>query len=233
MNQAIIVAAGSSVRMGGVDKTFVKILDHPAIWWTIVVFSKHPQISNIVLVGKRKDQKKLGDLVKKSDFKKVTAVVEGGGQRQDSVFGGLKAGERLGWDKNDLVFVQDGARILVTEKEISQAIIAAYSSEAVVIGVPVKDTIHKVDKEGWVMGTPSREALFAAQTPQVLRFDLALSAFENAQKEKRFFTDDVSLVRYYNPKLRVKIAQGSYENLKITTPDDVVTVENILKARQK
>lgn len=233
MNQAIIIAAGSSVRMKGVDKTFVKILGQSAIWWTIVTFENHPQIAGIVLVGKKADQKKLKDLVKRNKFKKVLAVTQGGLQRQDSVFEGLKQGQKLGWQKNDLVMIQDGARILVTEKEITNALIAAQSSGAAVVGVLVKDTIHKVDKEGLVAETPSREALFAAQTPQVLRFDLALSAFSKAEKEKRLFTDDVSLAKHYHPKLKVKIAAGSYENLKLTTPEDLATIENILKARQK
>lgn len=235
MNYAVIVAAGVSLRMRGIDKTFAQVCRRPAIYWTLQTFENHPQIGGIVLVGRSQDQQKLKELVQKkaSEFKKVVSIVEGGPHRQDSVFNGLLEGQRLGWQEKDLVLIQDGARILVTEKEITPAILAAEKSGAAVVGVPVKDTIHQVDKEGFIAQTPTRENLFAAQTPQVLRFGLALSAFLKAQKEGRLFTDDVSLVRYYHPEIRVKVTPGSYENLKITTPKDLETVENILKEREK
>lgn len=231
MNGAIIVTAGSSVRMGGRNKTFLRFFQEPAIFWALLPFENHPQIGQIVLVGKKEDLKKLKNLLKRKKFKKVKAVVAGGATRQASVLAGLKTGQGLGWQAKDLVCIQDGARILVREKEITPALRTAKIFGGAVVGVPVKDTIHLVKKGNFLAGTPKRESLLAAQTPQVLRFEVALSAFEKAQKEGRLFTDDVSLARYYHPEIQIKITPGSYENLKITTPEDLGTAKNILKER--
>lgn len=232
MNYAIILAAGSSVRMKGINKAFARISGQPVIYWTLTAFEKHPQISNIVLVGKKEDQKRLQSLVKNAEFKKVAAIVGGGIKRQDSVYQGLSAGQRLGWEKDDLILIHDGVRMLIKTEEIDRAILGAQNNGASTVGVSIKDTIHKVDKAGFLIETPSRESLFAAHTPQVIKFHLALTSFSKAQKEGLVFTDDVSLIKYYNPDLKVSMVCGSYENLKITTPEDLITVENIMRLRK-
>lgn len=227
MNIAIILTAGKSKRMKGIDKIFYKIKDKPLIFYTISVFENNPQIKKIVLVAKKNDFKKFVLLIEKHRFKKIAMMTEGGKERQDSAFNGLKAAGTLGAKKNDLILFHNGANPLVSQKEISAVIEAAKKYKAALLAQPAKDTIKKADKNNFVLETIPRENIFLAQTPQVIEYELAKKVFEKTVKDNLTVTDDVSLVERLD-KI-VKIIPCSYKNIKVTTRDDLKIIKSYLR----
>lgn len=230
MNFAIIVAAGQSVRMNGLNKILTPVLKKPVIYYTLLAFEKHPQIRGIILVGRKEDLKKLSQIVKKYQISKVKEIKEGGKERQDSVFAGFwQLKKKFKIKEDDLILIHNGANPLVSEIEITEAISAAKIYGASVVANPVKDTIKIVDKNLMVLKTLARKSLWAMQTPQVIAAGLAEKALGKAKKEGFYATDDVALVEFLGKP--VKIVPGSFNNIKITTPEDLKTVKNILKER--
>jgi len=223
MSFAIILAAGNSERMKGIDKIFYQVKRKPLIFYTILALEKHLQIKKIILVIKKADLKKFFFLVKKYKFKKIQAMVKGGKIRQDSAFNGLKMAEILGAKSGDLILFHNGCNPLVSQKEISKVLKAAKEYGAALVGQPAKDTIKEINKKGFVTKTIDRKNIFLAQTPQVIEYSLAKKTFEGAKKEKFKGTDDVSLVERLGK--RVKIVPCSYKNIKITTREDLKTVK--------
>jgi len=227
MNFAIILAAGDSKRMGGIDKIFYQISQKPLIFYTIRVFEKHPQIQKIILVAKRSDFKRFFSLIKTYKLKKVSMVVRGGKERQESAFNGLRAAKNLGVRLGDLILFHNGANSLVSSKEISEVIKAAKKYKAALVGQPARDTIKEITKNRFITKTINRKKIFLAQTPQVIEYNLAKKAFEKAQQEKFEGTDDVSLVERLGKK--VKAISCSYKNIKVTTKEDLKIIETLLK----
>ena len=227
MNFVVILAAGDSERMRGINKIFYKVRNKPLIFYTISIFENHPKINKIVLVTKKTDRKKFFDLIKRYEFKKVSRIIEGGKIRQDSAFNGLKAAEKLGAKSGDLVLVHNGANPLVSQNEITNVIRAAKKYKAALVGQAARDTIKEVTKERFVIRTIDRKKIFLAQTPQVIEYELAKRAFEKAHREKFYGTDDVSLVERLGVK--PKIVQAGSKNIKVTYPEDLKFVENQLK----
>lgn len=227
MNIAIILAAGNSKRMIGIDKIFFKIKRKPLIFYTIRVFEKHPEIKKIVLVVKRSDFKKFFSLIRNYKIKKVLTIIEGGKERQDSAFNGLKILEKFGAKAGDLILFHNGANPLVSQNEISAVIKAARKYQAALLGQPAKDTIKEINKDGILVKTIDRKKIFLAQTPQVIEYNLAKLAFEKASKENFRGTDDVSLVERLGRK--VKTVPCSSKNLKVTTREDLEIVKTHLK----
>lgn len=217
---AVIVAAGTASRMGGIDKVMAPLGGEPMIVRTVRTFQTCDAIREIVIVTRQDLLQRIMNLC--SGFDKVTAVVAGGSSRPESVSAGLHALS----DKVKLAAIQDGARPLITWQVIDRAVRAANTYGAAAPAVAVKDTI-KVVKGGVVMATPDRSHLQAVQTPQVFDIDLLRGALEKAKKDGAQITDDCSAVELMG--MSVKIVEGDERNLKVTTPVDLKLAEAFLE----
>ena len=223
---AVIVAAGASTRMQGTDKIMADLCGTPVIVHTLRAFEQSPEIDEIVLVTRPELRAELTSVTAREGFGKVTAVVPGGNTRMESVNRGLTA-----LSKNiRLAAIQDGARPLVTGEIISAAVTKARTTSAAAPAIPVKDTVKVADSEGRVLSTPDRETLRAVQTPQVFDRDLLLAAWKKAEQEGKQYTDDCAAMEGLGKT--VYLTEGSEENLKITTPLDLILAEEILKRRK-
>ena len=217
---AVIVAAGRSTRMGGVDKTFVPILGVPLVAHSLDCFESFTQIDQIVLVLAEESLDRGRQLVQERGYRKVAHVCAGGQRRQDSVRNGLGLLSPCDW-----VLVHDGARPCLDEAMLQRGLDAAAECGSAVAGVPVNDTIKLVSPDRMVSQTPDRSLLWAAQTPQVFRYDLLLEAHRTCTED---VTDDAAMVEALGHP--VKMFQGSFQNIKVTTADDLVIAEVFLKA---
>lgn len=217
---AVIVAAGSASRMGGIDKVMAELGGEPVIQRTVRAFQKSDAVSEIVIVTRENLIMPITELCR--DFSKVNAVVKGGGSRQESVQLGLNAVSR----KTKLVAVHDGARPLVSWQLIDRVIRAANTYGAAAPAIPVKDTIKTV-QGGVVLNTPDRSRLRAVQTPQVFDYDLLRGALKKAYQDGAEITDDCSAVERLD--MTVKIVEGEERNLKVTTPMDLKIAEMLLE----
>jgi 2-C-methyl-D-erythritol 4-phosphate cytidylyltransferase len=217
---AIIVAAGKSLRMGS-DKIWVSLAGRPLLAHTVSIFQFCSAIDRITLVLSA-DRQRLGmSLVKGARFGKVANICFGGEVRQQSVRAGLEALGPCEW-----VVVHDGARPLVTTRLIEQGLAAARETGAATCAVPLQDTIKLVDDKHLVEKSLNRNHLWLIQTPQVFRYDLLMEAHQKADG-KMAAGDDAALVeRLGHP---VKVFMGSYHNIKVTTPDDLVLAQMLLK----
>lgn len=227
MNYAIIVAAGKSKRMkSNVNKVLLHILNKPMIYYTLKVFQKCSLIDEIVVVTQRSDIEKINKVKQEYNFDKIQKIVEGGKERQDSVHNGLISLKNV--KNDDIIIVHNGSNPLVKEVEIVRCIDAAKKYGAAVAGFPLKDTIKKI-KNGFVEKTIGRTDVYQVQTPQAIKYGLFVGVFQNAKNKKLRFTDDVSLVEALGKK--VKLVSCSYENVKITTREDLEIAEGILMNR--
>jgi 2-C-methyl-D-erythritol 4-phosphate cytidylyltransferase len=220
---AVIVAAGSASRMGGIDKVMASLGGEPMIVRTVRTFQSCDAIREIVIVTREDLLVPIMDLC--HGFDKVRAVIVGGNSRDESVRKGLAALSA----KTKLVAVQDGARPLVTWQVIDRAVRAANSYGAAAPAVAVKDTI-KVVRGGIVAATPDRSALRAVQTPQVFDIDLLAGALAKAKQDGAAITDDCSAVERLG--MSVKIVEGDERNIKVTTPMDLKIAEMLLEEMQ-
>ena len=220
---AVIVAAGSATRMGGIDKVMADLGGEPMIVRTVRAFQNCEAIASIVIVTREDLIRPISDLCR--DMKKVAAVVAGGKSRQESVHLGLNALPK----GTKLAAVHDGARPLVSWQVIDRVVRAANTYGAVAPAIPVKDTI-KVVQGGLVKETPDRSSLMAVQTPQVFDFDLLRGALRKAEEDGAQVTDDCSAVE--RTGMRIKIVEGDERNLKVTTPMDLKIAELLLEETQ-
>ncbi len=220
---AIIAAAGASTRMRGIDKIFASVGGRPLLWHTLAAFQACGAVDQVVVVLGRGGVRRGRSLVKEGAFTKVTAVCAGGRRRQDSVAIGLKKLERCHW-----VVVHDGARPCVTAGLVELGLREAGPTGAAIAAVPLKDTVKTVGARGWVRGTPPREGLWAAQTPQVFRYEYLVEAHRRIRKD---VTDDASMVEALGH--RVRVYPGRYDNMKVTTPEDIPLAETILRMRDE
>lgn len=217
---AVIVAAGTASRMGGIDKVMAPLDGEPMIVRTVRTFQACDAIREIVIVTRQDLLVPIMDLC--HGFDKVTAVITGGSSRPESVAKGLGALSA----KARLVAVQDGARPLVTWQVIDRAVRAANSYGAAAPAIPVKDTI-KVVRGGIVAATPDRSALQAVQTPQVFDLDLLKGALTKAQRDGAEITDDCSAVERLG--MSVRMVEGDERNIKVTTPMDLKIAQMLLE----
>ena len=217
---AVIVAAGTASRMGGIDKVMAQLKGKPMIARTVRQFQDCDAISEIVIVTREDLIVPISGLCK--EMSKVTAVVAGGKSRQESVHLGLSALS----DQVKLAAVHDGARPLITWQVIDRVVRAANTYGAAAPAVPVKDTI-KVVEGRVVKHTPDRSTLFAVQTPQVFDFDLLRGALTKAELDGAQVTDDCSAVELMG--MSVKIVEGDERNIKVTTPMDLKIAEMLLE----
>jgi 2-C-methyl-D-erythritol 4-phosphate cytidylyltransferase len=219
----VIVAAGSSRRMGKGDKVWSLLGGKPILVRVVDTFQGCQLIDQIVVVLSKPNLERCQKLVAEQEWSKVTDVCLGGERRQDSVSEGLKRLNQCHW-----VIIHDGARPLVTEDLIHQGLNEASESGAAVAAVPVTDTIKVAGGDRLVRQTPPRHNLWAVQTPQVFRFDIIAEAYRRAKGEA---TDDASLVEQLG--YRVKLYMGSYDNIKLTTADDLALAEILWQKRGK
>jgi 2-C-methyl-D-erythritol 4-phosphate cytidylyltransferase len=208
---AVIAAAGASQRMAGVDKIFADLDGAPVLWHVVDTFERCKSIDQVVIMVSQQNLEMGMRLLGENRWPKVTGVYGGGARRQDSVIGGLARLTGCDW-----VVIHDGARPLVTADLIERGLAAAAETGAAIAAVPVTDTVKVVADDMTVEGTPPRRSLWGVQTPQVFRFSILDQAYRNLAIE---VSDDASAVERLGHK--VKIYQGSYDNMKITTPDDL------------
>ena len=217
---AVIVAAGQSRRMQGIDKLLVPVHGKPLLAYAVEPFQRSSLVDRVVLVLSQESVEEGRRLAKSQGWEKLTALVVGGARRQDSVGAGLQALGPCEW-----VLVHDGARPCVDEALIERGLEAARETGSAIAAVPAKDTIKVVGPDGVVAATPARDSLWLVQTPQVFRYDIIQRAYKQLDEEA---TDDASLVEGLG--YQVKVFMGSYANIKVTTPEDIATVELFLKS---
>lgn len=220
---AVIVAAGSASRMGGIDKVMALLGGEPMILRTVRAFEDCEAVKEIVIVTREDLMGPIAELC--SGFTKIRSVVQGGSSRQESVKLGLLAFSK----EVRLAAVHDGARPLVSGELIDKVIRAAHSYGAAAPAIPVKDTI-KIFEGGFIAATPDRSSLRAVQTPQVMDRDLLLGALEKAEQEGTALTDDCSAVEHIG--MRVRLVEGEERNLKVTTPLDLKIAELLLEEKK-
>lgn len=230
-NCVIIVAAGSGKRMrSAIAKQYIELKGRTILSYTIETFNNSENIDDIILVTSKDAVDYVRrEIIEKYGFDKVRTIVEGGVERQDSVYKGLKAVD----SDTDVVLIHDGVRPFVADKYIAELESIAMEFGGCVLGAPVKDTIKVCNSEGYITDTPKRETLWLAQTPQCFKYDIIMKAYEKAEKEGYRGTDDSMLAERLG--IRIKMVKGDYDNIKITTPEDLymgeVILENIIKKR--
>lgn len=222
---AVIVAAGSAKRMEGTDKIMAELCGEPLILHTLRAFQQSEDIQEIVLVTREDLLEPLSELCVEKKITKLTKICRGGETRAASVQAGLDQVSK----KCGFVAIHDGARPLVSQTVIHDAVRKAAKFNAAAPAVPVKDTIKEVHG-GIVAATPDRSALWAVQTPQVFAIDLYRAALDQAIAGKKEVTDDCSAAELYG--VNVVITPGSDENLKVTTPTDLILAEALMKRRE-
>lgn len=222
-NIAILLGAGNGTRMKSEkSKLLLAINGKTVIERTVEAFSKIDLIDEIIVVCREKDL---------NDFEEVLSKYElsycfGGSTRQESV---MNAVDTIEDDECDLLIIHDGARPLITEKEITDTIHFAGEKGAAAVGVPVKDTIKVVDSGMKIVDTPDRSTLISIRTPQIFDFKMYKAALELAKEQDKNFTDDCQLIENFGKP--VYVVTGDYGNIKITTPEDIPTAKSILDMR--
>jgi 2-C-methyl-D-erythritol 4-phosphate cytidylyltransferase len=211
---AVVPAAGSGVRFGtGTNKTLSPLLGKPVLVWTLQVLASVPEISEIIPVLREPDIEECMKLIE-----------EHGMKRQDSVRNGLGNIE----DEEAIVLVHDGVRPLIDTSLVGKVIAGLEGYDGCVCAVAPKDTIKEISEDGAIASTPSREKLLAVQTPQAFRYSTIMEAYNKAEAEGFRSTDDSALVERAGGK--VNVVEGSYRNIKITTPEDMLVAELFLKS---
>lgn len=229
-NTAVVLGAGRGRRMkSDVPKQFMALCNRPVLAWTLEAFQNFMEVQDIVLVTAEEE---IGscrrEIVEKYGLSKVRQIVPGGAERCLSVRCGLRAADT----RTDYVFIHDGVRPLVDEAILTRVLGEVRKYGAAAVGVPSKDTIKVSDGEGFVKTTPDRRSLWAMQTPQVFRYSLIREAYEKLTDEDVKRATDDAMVAEWKTQTRVKLVMGSYENIKITTPEDMALAELLLKHRQ-
>ena len=228
---AIVLAAGSGSRMNAdVKKQFLELAGKPILYYSLNAF-QNSFIDEIILVTSKEDIEFCkNEIVKKYDFNKVRCIVEGGRERYHSVMHGLKMIQSC-----DYVYVHDAARPLVDEEMLERLKAGVEEFGSAVAAVETKDTIKIVDNENYVISTPSRNTVWIIQTPQVFKFSTINDAYErlrmrlqNISAEDIHITDDAMVVENFTNS-KVKLIKGSYKNIKITTPEDMLVAERFLQ----
>lgn len=220
----VIAASGMGKRMNSnINKQYLLLKERPILAYTIEKFDNNEYIDEVIIVAREEEKEYCArEVVEKYGFRKVANIVGGGTERQDSVYKGLLSVN----DSCSVVLIHDGVRPFLRDEDIMNSIDGAIKYNACVIGVPVKDTIKIVDDNKDIIDTPERRCLWAVQTPQSFSYELILKAYKEAEDKKIFATDDSILVERLGYK--VKMIEGLYSNIKITTPEDLILAELLL-----
>jgi len=222
---AIILAAGKGLRMGSsIPKQYMLLEGYPVLAHTLEAFDAAPSVDAIVIVSA--DEAYIKDnVLNYHPISKPICFIEGGNERQNSVWNALQLVE-----ESEIAVVHDGVRPLTRVEVIEECIAAARQYGAAAAGMPSKDTVKEVNSQGFSVRTPDRDKIWLIQTPQAFRLDLLKAAHEKARKENFIGTDDSSLVeRMGHP---VKLIMGGYDNIKITTPEDLEVAAQYIKNRR-
>jgi 2-C-methyl-D-erythritol 4-phosphate cytidylyltransferase len=222
---ALIPAAGQGKRMGGeIPKAFLPLGLFPILAYTLQTFEASPQVDEVLpLVPPGEGVTRAEEIVRRSRLKKVIRILPGGEERQESVYLGLKSIQgKAGW-----VIIHDGARPFVPPELIERTLAAARQGKAAVAALPAQETVKEVSPVKEILSTMDRRRLWLVQTPQSFEFDLIFRAHREARKEGFLGTDDSSLVERLG--ISVRVVEGSRFNFKITTPDDLILGEALLK----
>ena len=208
-----------------VQKQFLEIQGYPVLYYSLRCFQESPLIQDIILVtGEESISYCKEEIVQKYGFTKVSAVIPGGKERYDSVYAGLCECRDC-----EYVLIHDGARPFVTEEILKRGLQKVKETGACVIGMPSKDTVKLSDEEGYVKETPNRKCVWTIQTPQIFSYSLIREAHDSIrQKDMSKITDDAMVVEQ-ETGAKVALAEGSYQNIKITTPEDMKTAEAFLE----
>ncbi len=222
---AVIVAAGSSTRVKAGDKLYMPLGGEPVLLRTLKAFQSSPEVDAIVLTARGERVEEVRRLAEKNGINKLISVVAGGKTRAESVENGIKMTEGF-----SLLLIHDGARPLVEDGLIERVISVAEEYGAAVPAVPVKDTVKLSDGDGFVAATPDRSRLFAAQTPQGFLRSLYLKALSSVGEEAAAVTDDSSIFELAG--YRVRLVEGAYTNIKLTTDSDFAAAEAYLRSKE-
>lgn len=225
-NTAIVLAAGQGKRMNSkVQKQFLELGGKPVLYYSLNCFQQSPLISDIILVtGAESVAFCKEEIVEKYGLTKVKKVIPGGKERYDSVYEGL-----LSCENSDFVLIHDGARPFITQENLERGMNGVRETGACVIGMPSKDTVKVSDEKGFVQETPERNLVWSVQTPQIFEYALIRNAHEKIRCEGMDgITDDAMVVERVSGT-KIRLVEGSYKNLKITTPEDLDIAEIFLK----
>lgn len=227
---AIVLAAGQGSRMGTeIQKQYLLLGGRPVLYYSLKAFQDAPVIDNIFLVvGEGEEEYCRREIVDKYGLTKVTEILPGGNQRYESVWSGLSKLKNKGY-----VFIHDGARPLVDQAIIQRVFEEVRIHKACVVGMPVKDTIKSVNESGIVENTPDRNRLWVIQTPQVFENQIVQNAYSMLMGESCIQVTDDAMVVEQMVGHPIRLVGGSYENIKITTPEDLQIAEVLLNMRQK
>jgi len=230
---AIVLAAGQGKRMGGkIQKQFLEMQGKPILYYSLMAFQNSLLIDRIILVtGADQVDDCRTRIVEKFGLTKVAAVIAGGRERYASVWKGLQfiENQMSERERQGIVFIHDGVRPFIDEEILERAAAAVEEHRACVVGMPVKDTIKIADESGFVNYTPARDLVWMVQTPQVFDFQLVYKAYRAlAESGRSDVTDDGMIVEAFTD-VKVKLIEGSYENIKITTPEDLEIAEAFLR----
>lgn len=226
---AVILAGGRGSRMhSDIQKQYMLLNGRPLISYALEVFERSCADDLVLVTGAGEAEFVQKEILPPLSLTKLRRIVTGGKERYHSVYEGLKALQDC-----DYVLIHDGARPLVTEAIISRAVQAAVRDDACVVGMPVKDTIKVADAGGFAESTPDRSRLWQVQTPQAFSYHLVRGAYDRLMADEALqtgITDDAMVVEHLSGT-KVRLVEGSYENLKVTTPEDLVLAETLLKKR--
>lgn len=224
-NTAIVLAAGQGKRMKSkIQKQFIELKGKPVLYYSLRCFQDSPLIQDIILVtGAESVEYCRQEIVEKYGLTKVSRIVPGGKERYDSVYEGLKA-----CADTDYVLIHDGARPFITGEILSRGLENAGETGAAVVGMPSKDTVKIADKEGNVSNTPDRSSVWIVQTPQIFQYSLVYECYRSIRKKNvQGITDDAMVVEHESD-VKIRLSEGSYKNIKITTPEDLPIAEAFL-----
>lgn len=223
---AIVLAAGQGKRMHSkIQKQFLEIGGKPILYYSMECFQKSPLIQDIILVtGEDMISYCQSEIVEKYGFTKVCKVTAGGKERYDSVYAGL-----LCCQDTDYVYIHDGARPFVTEEMIQRGYEAVKRTNACVMGMPSKDTVKLANPSGYIKETPDRKIVWNIQTPQIFSYDLIRGAYESIRKKDMSNVTDDAMVVEQETGTKILLVEGSYQNIKITTPEDLAVAEAFLR----
>ncbi len=226
---AVILAGGRGSRMhSDIQKQYLLLDGRPLIAYALEAFERSCADDLVLVTGAGEAEFVQKEILPPLGLTKLRSIVTGGKERYHSVYEGLKALRNC-----DYVLIHDGARPLVTEAVISRAVQAAVQNDACVVGMPVKDTIKVADAHGFAESTPDRSLLWQVQTPQAFAYPLVRGAYDRLMADETLqkgITDDAMVVEHLSGT-KVRLVEGSYENLKVTTPEDLVLAEALLKTR--
>lgn len=226
---AVILAGGRGSRMhSDIQKQYMRLDGRPLIAYALEAFERSCADDLVLVTGAGEAEFVQKEILPPLGLTKLRSIVTGGKERYHSVYEGLKALRNC-----DYVLIHDGARPLVTEAVISRAVQAAVQNDACVVGMPLKDTIKVADAHGFAESTPDRSLLWQVQTPQAFAYPLVRGAYDRLMADETLqkgITDDAMVVEHLSGT-KVRLVEGSYENLKVTTPEDLVLAEALLKKR--